>query len=225
MRPVKKRAPAALKGSELARSEAANLLGEFSALLQQLGSPADRTVKTTPFRLESVVSLERLRSFLEEYFHEILLAVELPSVVEACLHAQRGEARELLQCDRQLAPRLGGTPFAAPSRQVGRVQLQRMRPLRDDRTVRRYLAAVESGEADAWHPLVYGLTLAVYSLPLRQGLLFYARETLVGLAEAAVRSRNFADADVSEILRPILDRLPAAVESALGAGNLLAPRS
>ena len=43
------------------------------------------------------------------------------------------------------------------------------RPLRDQRLVQRYLTAVEQGEAQGWHTLVYGLTLAVYSLPLRQG--------------------------------------------------------
>ena len=49
-------------------------------------------------------------------------------------------------------------------------------PLRDERVVQRYLAAVESGEAHGWHTLVYGLTLVVYSLPLRQGLLGYAHQ-------------------------------------------------
>ena len=220
MRPVKKRAQAALNGSELAHSETANLLGEFSALLRQLGSPDDQAVPAASpalFRVEAVETLEELQTFLEEYFAEVLVPVELPSVAEACRHGQRGEARELLRCDRQLAPRLHGTPFAAPSLEIGRLQLARMRPLRGDRTVRRYLAAVEAGQAGGWHPLVYGLTLAVYSLPLRQGLHFYARETLTGLGEGAVRSRKFAEADVWEILQPLLDRVAAAVESTLGA--------
>ena len=35
-------------------------------------------------------------------------------------------------------------------------------------------------EANAWHTLVYGVTLALYSIPLRQGLLGYGYQTMRG---------------------------------------------
>ncbi len=60
---------------------------------------------------------------------------------------------------------------------------------------KRYLAAVESGEAHGWHTLVYGLTLAVYSLPLRQGLLGYAQQTTRGFIQAAARSLELSETD------------------------------
>ena len=59
--------------------------------------------------------------------------------------------------------------------------------MRDQRVVQRYLQAVEGGQANGWHTLVYGLTLAVYSLPLRQGLLGYAHQTTRGFIYSAAR--------------------------------------
>lgn len=122
----------------------------------------------------------------------------------------RGELRELIAQDQRLNEQIGLTPFAAPSRRTGRLQLARLSPLRDDRIVQRYLAAVKSGKAHGWHTIVYGLTLALYSLPLRQGLLHYAQETLTTLA------KNAAEGDDALHLGALMEQVPNAVESALG---------
>src|SRR5271168_5343890 len=166
--------------SEIARSEAENLLGEFSALLQQLGVRAISSACDPPLApaSEHITSLPALQIFLDTYFTQVLLPLELPAIAEACGRVRRGEARELIALDRQLDGETRLAPFASASRKIGALQLQRLKPLRDERTVQRYLSAVESGRAGGWHTLVYGLTLAVYSFPLRQGLLHYARETL-----------------------------------------------
>ena len=89
--------------------------------------------------------------------------------------------------------------FAAASRLVGHTQLQRLRPLRDQRLVQRYLAAVELNEANGWHTLVYGVTLAVYSLPLRQGLFGYAQQTTRGFIQAAARPLKLAEAEADSL--------------------------
>jgi urease accessory protein UreF len=81
------------------------------------------------------------------------------------------------------------------------------------------LAAVESGQAHGWHTMVYGVTLAVFSLPLRQGLLYYSQETLSVLASAAGRSKSLSQLELDEMLSGLLARVPAAVETAL-AGEL-----
>lgn len=198
-----------MPGPEIARSEAANLLGEFSALLQQIGSPVG--CAASPSLMNGVTAGPE---FLEAYLSAILLPLELPAIVAACGHALRGELRELIAQDQRLEAALRLSPFAGPSRQIGRMQLARMRPLRDDRTVQRYLAAVDSGQAHGWHTIVYGLTLAVYSLPLRQGLLHYAQETLAGLAGAA----GGAASEWSRAVDSLMERVPAAVEASL-AGN------
>ncbi|MGA2173885.1 MAG: urease accessory UreF family protein [Verrucomicrobiota bacterium] len=218
MRPIEKSARPVGTGPEIAPSEAANLLGDFSALLQQIGSPVVSAALPSPKGGATPGEFPALQEFLEAYLSEILLPLELPAIVEACGHARRGELRELIAQDQRLNAPLRLTPFAGPSRQIGRLQLTRMRPLRDDRTVQRYLAAVESGHAHGWHTVVYGLTLAVYSLPLRQGLLYYAQETLAGLAGAAARGAGGAQSDLSRALEDLLARVPAAVEASL-AGN------
>jgi len=215
VRPIEKLARPVVTGSEGARSEAANLLGEFSALLQQIGSPVACAASSITAAGLTAKEFPARQELLETYLEEILLPLELPAIVEACGHALRGELRELIAQDQRLDAPLRQTPFAGPSRQVGRQQLSRMRPLRDDRMVQRYLAAVESGRAYGWHPLVYGLTLAVYSLPLRQGLLFYAQETLAALAGAAAGGKSILSLAVEDLMA----RLPAAVTASLTANG------
>jgi urease accessory protein UreF len=139
----------------------------------------------------------------------------LPAIAAACGHARRNELRELLAQDQALAAPMFSAPFARASRQVGRLQLARLRPLRDERLVQRYLVAVESGQAYGWNAIVYGITLAVFSLPLRQGLLFYSQEVLSAFALAPGLSANLSDSDWASKLSILLDRLPAAVEAAL----------
>jgi urease accessory protein UreF len=194
--------------------EEAELLPEkFSALLRQIGSPdgfPEASVLQSP--LGGTGGGRGLRDFLESYQARVLEPLEMPAIARAHFVSARGHVRELIALDRQL----GGEPLrpalASASRRIGRAQLERLRPLRDERVVRRYLAAVEAGEAGGWHTVVYGLTLAVYSWPLRQGLHTYARETLSGLARAATRSSGFPEAACREILRTFFLRLPAAIE-------------
>lgn len=194
---------------------AGHLLGEAHALLQQIGSmgtlaPIDEVV--SGLRLDGIHDLKGLASFLETYHSQILQTIEFPAIARAYWHASRGEARELIALDEKLAQIPHLEIFAQASQQIGRLQLKRLRPLRDQRVVQRYLAALDSGKALAWHPLVYGVTLAVFSLPLRQALVHYAEETLSGLAFAAARSHHFREASCREILEPLFARLPASIE-------------
>jgi len=214
MSPSEKSAYQHSTGSGIARSEAENLLGDFCALLRQLGVcgtlPDCHSIPAPP--TQNITDLPALQSFLDTYLTQILLPLELPAIAQASGCVRRGEARELIELDRQLAGEAPLAPFASASRKIGALQLQRLKPLRDERTVQRYLCAVESGRAGGWHTLVYGLTLAVYSFPLRQGLLHYARETLSGLARAAAGPVTFLDPACQEMLETILARLPEAVE-------------
>jgi hypothetical protein len=217
MRPSEKSAYRHSTESEIAWSAAENLLGDFCALLQQLG--VRETVPNCSSSIappsERISDLAALHKFLDTYLTQILLPLELPAITQACGRVRRGQTRELITLDRQLAGESRLAPFASASRKIGAMQLQRLKPLRDERTVQRYLCAVESGRADGWHTLVYGLTLAVYSFPLRQGLLHYSRETMSGLARAAAGPDKFLDPAWREMLETILGRLPAAVEPAI----------
>jgi len=225
MKPDENRACAAAPGAESARNPAESLLGEFCALLQQVGSPDFSPDSAVPFWAAAVDAPPALNSFLEDYLNRLLLPCELPAIVAACGHARRGELRELLALDLRLTDAIGPTPFAEPSRRIGCLQLKRLRPLRDERIVQRYLAVVESGQGHGWHTVVYGVTLAVYSWPLRQGLLYYSQETLSALASAASRSKGFGELELGQMLTGLMARVPAAVEAALREGEMVSPFS
>jgi hypothetical protein len=190
-------------GTEFSQGDAASPQQDFSALLRQIGSPDYFDYFGISFDLPPATG------FLEAYVIELLLPVELPAIAHACGHALRQQHRELVAQDQSLTDKIGLTPMASPSRRMGRLQLSRLRPLRDERVLRRYAEAVEAGKAEGWHTIVYGLTMALYSLPMRQGLIHYARETLATLA------RNFAHPGETPNLDILMERVPNAVEAAL----------
>jgi urease accessory protein UreF len=199
----------------------AELLGDLTPLLEQLGSPdglAALAGAWDPLAATTVGTAAGLRSFLGEYHARILQPLELPAIQRAFVHAGRNELRELIAFDQSLAAEMTLKKFASASRLTGLGQLQRLRPLRDQRLVQRYLAAVEEGAANGWHTLVYGLILAVYSLPLRPGLVGYAQRTTRGFVQSAARSLKLSKGDTEAFVLEFSAGLPAAVESLLPAG-------
>jgi len=202
--------------TQLALCDAADWLGDWHPLAEQLGS-ADGLVAlgsaSSLLRLRPVHNRASLRQFLRAYQAEILVPLELPAIRAAQAHTARNELRELVALDRELAEEQLLREFAAASRRVGAGQLQKLRPLRDQRMVQRYLRAVDTGAAHGWHTLVYGLTLEVYSLPSRQGLLGYAQQTTRGFIYSAARSLRLSERVCRELFEEACDALPAAVEN------------
>jgi urease accessory protein UreF len=219
MSPTEQSALRPLPGFEDAQNGAAGLLEEFSALFRQIGS--SETLFDLPFPPQSLgadklAGVSGLQHFLESYHTHLLVPVELPAIVRAFSCSVRGQSRELIGLDRHLAGEALLAPFASASRRVGRCQLERLRPLRDERTVQRYLLAADKGQAQGWHTVVYGLTLAVYSWPLRQGLMIYARQTLAGLAQAASRSQSMSDLACGGFVQTLMAKLPQSVDRVIG---------
>ena len=143
----------------------------------------------------------------------------MPTIQRGYFHAARHEVRELVILDQQVARDSAMEPFASASRRVGASQLRKLRPLRDERVVQRYLRAVEAGQAHGWHTLVYGLTLAVYSLPLRQGLLGYAHHTTRGFIYAAARRLRLSPEEHQSLFDDLCAELPRAVDGVLRNGS------
>jgi urease accessory protein UreF len=206
------------KGRQLALTDATEWLGDWHPLAEQLGS-ADGLVElgsvSSLLQLPPVNNIPSLRKFLGQYQLCILLPLELPAIEAAHGHATRNEVRELVALDQELAAESVLQNFAGPSRRVGQAQLQKLRPLRDQRVVQRYLAAVENGEAHGWHTLVYGLTLAIYSLPLRQGLLGYAHQTMRGFIYSAARMLALSERACRQLFDELCADLPLAIEEQL----------
>jgi urease accessory protein UreF len=161
-------------------------------------------------------SLPAVRAFLERYRERLLTPVELPAIQQAYNHATRGEVRELIALDRRLRAGFGRSAFAEASRHVGRLQLRRLRPLRD-RTLQRYLEAVDRGEATGWHVVVFGLLLAVFALPLRTGLAHYATRTQQGLLDSATRELPIPEPDREQLRRECDAPVGRALEHLLPA--------
>jgi len=205
-----------------AESEA-DLLGDLTPLLDQIGSPAGMAALAaawSPPDAAAIVSPAALRSFLTEYHNQVLVPVELPAIQRAFIHAGKNELRELVAFDRSLADSGALKGFAAASQAIGLSQLRRLRPLRDQRFSKRYLAAVEEGTANGWHTVVFGVTLAIYSLPLRPGLIGYARRTTRGFIQSSARALNLSPTDVESLAEELSAAIPATVQSLLAPGSL-----
>jgi urease accessory protein UreF len=193
-------------------SDPAEWLGDAHPLVAQLGRAdglASLHALAESLATRPITSLAALREFLRAYHDRILLPHELPAIQTAFTHASRNEVRELIDFDQQLAHVPALRDFSGASERVGRAQLQQLRPLRDERMVQRYLAAVESGQAHGWHTLVYGMTLVLYSLPLRQGLLGYAQQTTRGFIHAAARSLQLKESECGKLFEEFCGALEA----------------
>jgi urease accessory protein UreF len=200
-------------GWESTPEEAELLSAKFTALFRQVGSAdAYEEALLRPVAGERIQGTTALRDFLDGYLTCALAPLEMPVIAKAHLFASRGHARELIELDGQMSGKVISPELASASQRTGRAQLERLRPLRDERVVQRYLAAVAEGRAAGWHTVVYGLSLAVYSWPLRSALMAYARATLCSLARSAARSSALPEAGCQEILQAVLAQLPVVME-------------
>lgn len=161
-------------------------------------------------RVGTVLELSVL---LERYRVTLLEPVELPAVAAAHRHAARGEALELIALDESL---VGTHPewlqLAPASQRFGTDHLKRLQPLRDERVVQRFLAAACKGRTPANHPVVFGLTMAVFSIAPRQGLADYAHSALESVMATAAGKLKLTQADRNDLINRSQSRLPEAIE-------------
>lgn len=198
----------------VAQQAAERLVGDPHPLVACLGvaSPGEGARSGLTSRPPGVVDAASLTVFLDWYRRDLLVPVELPAIRQAWAHYARYELRELIELDLRLAldPRI--RPFAAASRAVGRSQLRRLLPMRDQRLVRRYYEAVELGRANGWHILVFGLVLGLFSLPLRQGLQHYSRQALAGFIDQAAGPLRLRLAQCEALLADAIADLPSKLD-------------
>ncbi len=197
----------------------ADLAADVSPLGHALGSPAGLASFCDLADLVGSPrpdSISALRDFVGRFHERLLKPVELPAIRDAYFHVERGEVRGLIALDCGLAKRYGHSAFSEASRHVGRIQLRRLRPMRD-RTVQRYLAAVEAGEATGWHVVVYALLLGAFSMPLRQGLVHYAIRTELSLLESAACGMRVSAREMEALSEECLPPIESAVAGTLPA--------
>ena len=198
--------------AELTAPDGSGLLGDVHALLEQLGS-AHAGIGMPQPALPS--SFNAFREFLDTYKREVLIRFEWPAIYRAYHHASHSECLELIALDESVAREDKLTPFAEASRRIGQFQLKRLAPLRGERVLTRYIAAIDDGRAQGWHTLVYGLTLALYSFPVRQGLMHYAQQILRTYLESGARSFSVSEDEIQSALYDLLTDLPRELEKLL----------
>jgi urease accessory protein UreF len=197
------------------------ILGDVQALGHVLGSPGQLSPPAAGAApaLRDIHCAGDCRAFVREYQRSTLLPYEIPLIQESHRRAARTEIREILRLDADPLHRHLTTELAAASRRVGRRHLEMMSPLRDERVIRRYLGEVEAGKARGWHTIVYGIYLAVYSLPLRQGLLSYAGQTQSGFILAAARRGRITEAEAAALIQEFAMELPRLIQGRTDLGS------
>ncbi|HTH46094.1 MAG TPA: urease accessory UreF family protein [Candidatus Limnocylindria bacterium] len=194
------------------------VLGDVRSLAEQVGRSDGQALVPAAGIWEACRSVPALRTALAAHGRDVLAAQEWPMIVRAHELARAGQARELVALDREWTATAADRQFSEASFRVGQRQLNRLRPLRDQRVVQKYLAAVEAGEARGWHPLVYGIVLAVFNLPLRQGLMNFAAQTLGGFADAAIEAHRLPEGECVRLLDELCATLPASLPPLPDAG-------
>jgi len=99
--------------------------------------------------------------------------------------------------------------------------------LKGHRFLGRYGAALDAGETPGHNPVVYGIFLFVFSIPLREGLLNYCYQTIEGFSAAAASSLRLPAPRQRALIDPLLALLPQQVERsfAVEQKDLVAQRS
>lgn len=202
---------------------ASEVLGDLAAFAEEVGctDPLGRlTLATASLESMRVDSLPALQQFLDDYAANVLIRYELAAVMQAYQYAVRSQVRELIALDQQLSHVRALQGFARASGNVGKTQLRRLRPLRSERVVQRYLKSVDAGEANAWHTIVFGLVVALYSLPPRQGLIHFAHQTLGGFAHAAAPRFSMGSAETDQLLSGYTRLVASAVDALVDGQGL-----
>jgi urease accessory protein UreF len=202
--------------AQTAIQESSELLGEYPALLQQLGPGGDSPVPAPPSLWRKPVGTPaELAAFVHRYRAEILAPLELPTILRAAEMARANQGRELIELDRALTQDPGLREFAQASRRVGRNHLRRLRPLHDQKALQKYLLASDENRVLPWHTVVFGISLGLYSIPFRQGLVHYVERTLTGWVTAAQDLRRLPGDECQRLLESLLRDAPSLVERAL----------
>ncbi len=188
--------------------------------MESLGSLGEASGRAAVFMQKNARGLTgqcALKAFLSSYVSEIHGALELPAVLRAWHCAENGYIRELIDLDRELSRFEKLKPFKMASCAVGRRQLSKLRPLREQRIVQRYLRAVEEGRASGWHTVVFGIVLSVYSFPLRTGVNHLALQTIGGMIFSAASALKVSLSQCDELAAEYGHSLPMLTNQLLRA--------
>ena len=209
------------------RSQASceGFLGDLSRLTGQLGVRSDGALpdrfSAHLFEGKEIVDSDSLVQFLGEYRSSFIIPVELPTIVEASRCVVHGEFRELMALDEGLAKNSALAVFSEASQWIGQCHARPMRGMKDHRAVWRYCEAIRLGEAKGWHTVVYGVVLAAFSIPLRQGLVNYCERIAGGFIGSAATKLELSASDALVLQARFMDQLTSDIDDAIAQGSPL----
>lgn len=185
----------------------------YEAQLDALESILCSTTLTQALGAAPLHSATELGLLLERYRTNVLEPIELPAIARAHREAAQGRALELIELDQQFAGQHPEWLLLTPaSTRIGQDYLNRLRPLKDERTVQRLIEAVRFGRTPGHHLTVFGLTMAVFSIAQRQGLAEYAQYALEAVVATAAGKLKLTQADRDALLTRSQACLPKAIE-------------
>ena len=160
-----------------------------------------------------ISSATNLAVLLELYRTTILEPIEMPVIAQAHRLASRGRTKELIALDQEF---LGNHPewlqLSPASKRFGLDFLSRLHPLQDERVVQRMLKAAQNGKTPSHHLIVFGLTMAVFSIAPRQGLADYAQFALNALIATKAGKLKLTQDDRNALFARSQSRLPEAID-------------
>lgn len=171
----------------------------------------------------TISDLTSLKRFLDVYLEVLIKPIELPTIARAAEYTRQGGFKELMALDHELNHCRALENFAEASQWIGQCHARSMRGMRDHRAVWRYCDAIRQREAKGWHTVVYGVVLAAYSIPLRQGLQNYCLQTLGGFVDSAARRFNWESGQAESEKAALEARVCVAVNEATKKDEI-APR-
>jgi urease accessory protein UreF len=195
-------------------------LGDLAGLTEQIGGDGAKVsvgdaIDGGPFQLSGVVDLKSLRKFLVEYRNRLMVPIELPTIIQASLMVERGEFRELMDLDQSLSRKPEMKIFSESSRWIGQCHARTMRGMKDHRTVWRYCDAIRTKTAFGWHPVVYGVVLAAFSIPVRQGIVNYCEQVINGFADSAAARLDLGGKEVALMKTETIAEMALLIDHAI----------
>ena len=122
-----------------------------------------------------VSSSARMRSLegLQAFLVETALPLELRCVNDAFFAVENGGIGAISGIEAELSSADFPKGVASAQKSMERQALSRLAPLVDEGLIQKYRAEVSAGRMEGWGPIVFGLELRAFSIPLAQGLTHY----------------------------------------------------
>ena len=184
----------------------------YEAQLDALETVLCTDTITQALGLAPLQSIADLEIMLERYRTTLLEPIELPAITHSSRLSARGHADELIALDQDFAGMHPEWLLLMPaSTRMGSDYLNRLRPLQDERVVQKFIESVKYNRSPGHHLMVFGLTMAVFSIARRQGLAEYAQFALEAVVSTAAGKLKITQEERATILARAQTHLPQAL--------------